>query len=193
MHQPRGDAAHERPVTRDDRAKVKDGVVVLPPMEADYTLDVPGQFDKNASTVRRKPLCPCLPPRPPAAPKQPQVPITRVLGLLTGRYKVYMVLGAIFSAAQGVVFPVFSIVFGQLFNIFYSNAPSDIREKAGYIAAGFVGIAVYNLITGYLGQMFWGLVGEEVGVYFRREFFLALLRQEVGYCKLHRRPRECAE
>jgi hypothetical protein len=34
-----------------------------------------------------------------------------------------------------------SIVFGQLFNIFYTNTPDDIRTNAGIIAAVFVGIA----------------------------------------------------
>lgn len=92
----------------------------------------------------------------------------------------------------------FSIVFGELFNIFYTSTPAQIRTDSAYIAAGalaatalwlflthtlaaFVGLAVYNLATGYLGQMLWGVVGEQVGLHFRQNFFTALLRQEVGY------------
>jgi uncharacterized membrane protein len=58
------------------------------------------------------------------------------------------------------VFPAFSVVFGQLFNIFYTDTPDQIRTQAGTIAAVFIGIALYNLLFGYLGQMMWGLVGE---------------------------------
>jgi hypothetical protein len=65
------------------------------------------------------------------------------------------------------VFPLFSIVFGELFNIFFTSPPDKIRSDSAVIAAIFVGLAMYNLVFGYLGQMLWGLVGEEVGIYFR--------------------------
>lgn len=97
------------------------------------------------------------------------------------RYRVYMVLGTLCSAAQGVVFPAFAVVFGQLFNIFFNQTADQIRYSSGIIAAVFVGIAIYNLVFGYLGEMFWGLVGEAVGNHFRKEFFEAVLRQEAGY------------
>jgi predicted Co/Zn/Cd cation transporter (cation efflux family) len=82
--------------------------------------------------------------------------------------QVYAVIGSIAALLHGVVFPAFSIVFGQLFNIFYSQVsflvlslsmlssrfflqtPDEIKSNAAYIAAAFVGIAVYNLVFGYL-------------------------------------------
>jgi ATP-binding cassette subfamily B (MDR/TAP) protein 1 len=77
--------------------------------------------------------------------------------------------------------PLFTIVFGQLFNIFVTQTPAQIRQSASIIAAIFVGLAVYNLVFGYLGSMLWGLVGEETGAYLRTHFFRSLLKQEVGY------------
>lgn len=89
--------------------------------------------------------------------------------------------GSVFAAMQGVVFPAFSVIFGELFNLFYSNTPDEIRSGSQVIAGVFVGLAVYNLVTGYMSNMLWGLVGEQVGSHYRRRFFEGLLRQEVGY------------
>lgn len=44
-----------------------------------------------------------------------------------------------------------------------------------------MGIAIYNLITGYVSNALWGLVGEEVSRIYREKFFFSLLRQEVAY------------
>ncbi len=92
-----------------------------------------------------------------------------------------MVFGSLSALAQGAVFPAFAIVFGQLFNIFFSQTPDGIRSSAGIIAAIFVGIALYNLLFGYLSQMLWGLCGEEVGRIYRERFFFSVLRQEVAF------------
>lgn len=118
---------------------------------------------------------------PDAQPVQGTVNITTLLSKLGPKFKFYMVMGSIMAAAQGVVFPGFSIVFGELFNIFFSQTADEIRNSSQIIAGVFVALAVYNLATGYLGQMFWGLVGEAVGEYYRKEFFESVLRQEVGY------------
>ncbi len=77
--------------------------------------------------------------------------------------------------------PLFTIVFGQLFNIFVTQTAPQIRASASVIAAIFVGLAVYNLVFGYLAATLWGLVGEETGSYLRTHFFRSLLRQEVGF------------
>lgn len=96
-----------------------------------------------------------------------------------------MVLGVLCAAAQGCVFPAFAVVFGQLFNIFVQQTADEIRHSAQIIAAAFVGIAVYNLLFGYLSQLFWGLVGDAVSNHYRLAFFESLLRQEVGYFTSH--------
>jgi ATP-binding cassette subfamily B (MDR/TAP) protein 1 len=118
---------------------------------------------------------------PDAVPTPETKPIVKILAVLPARYRWMMVLGSISALAQGVVFPAFSIVFGQLFNIFYSQTPDGIRSSAGVIAAIFVGLALYNLLFGYLSQMLWGLCGEEVGRLYRERFFLSVLKQEVAF------------
>lgn len=77
--------------------------------------------------------------------------------------------------------PLFTIIFGQLFNIFVTQTAAQIRESSAIIAAIFVGLAVYNLVFGYFASMLWGLVGEETGTYLRTQFFRAVLKQEVGF------------
>ncbi len=118
---------------------------------------------------------------PDAQPMPPSKPIVKILAILPAKYRWMMVMGSISAVAQGAVFPAFAIVFGQLFNIFFSQTPAEIRQSAGVIAAVFVGIALYNLLFGYLSQMLWGLCGEEVGRLYRERFFLSVLKQEVAF------------
>lgn len=135
---------------------------------------------------------------PDAQPTKGTINITTLLSKLGPKFKFYMVLGSIsklfvllvlclfiscvlVAAAQGVVFPGFAIVFGELFNIFFTSNADQIRSDSQIIAGVFVALAVYNLVTGYLGQMLWGMVGEEVGAYYRKEFFDSVLRQEVRH------------
>lgn len=64
----------------------------------------------------------------------PGVKIVRLLSEIDRIYRVHMVFGSISAAALGVVFPAFSIVFGQLFNIFVTQTPAQIRSSASIIA-----------------------------------------------------------
>lgn len=52
------------------------------------TLDA--QFEKEATPVRPKKMCSCLPDKEPQI-KPPEVPITHVLSLLKPKFRVYMV------------------------------------------------------------------------------------------------------
>lgn len=81
----------------------------------------------------------------------------------------------------GAVFPAFALVFGQLFNIFVTQTPDEIRNSSQIIAAIFVAVGVYNLVFTYFAHLFWGLVGEAVGLYYRRQYFRSILRQEVQF------------
>ena len=118
---------------------------------------------------------------PDAQPMPATKPIVKILAVLSAKYRWMMIFGSISAIAQGVVFPAFAIVFGQLFNIFFTQTPDEIRQSSGVIAAVFVGIALYNLLFGYLSQMLWGLCGDEVGRLYRERFFLSVLRQEVAF------------
>ncbi len=82
---------------------------------------------------------------------------------------------------QGAVFPVFSLVFGQLFNIFVTETPDGIRSRSSAIAAIFVGIGLFNLIAGYVSHVLYGLVGEACAVLYRRQLWSSLLQQDVGF------------
>ena len=77
--------------------------------------------------------------------------------------------------------PAFAFIFGELFNIFVTQTPDEIRKSASIIAAIFVAIALYNLIFSYLSSLLWGLVGEEIGLLLRTRFFHSVLQQEVGF------------
>lgn len=111
------------------------------------------------------------------------------------------------AIALGGVLPLFTILFGSLFNIFATQTPDQIRSSSSIIAAIFVGyaqnlfvalishdransLAVYNLVFGYLGSMFWGLVGEAAGMYLRAEFFQSLMKQEVGFFESERQTKQ---
>jgi hypothetical protein len=81
------------------------------------------------------------------------------------------------SVGLGAVIPAFIFIFGELFNIFVTQTPDEIRKSSQIVAgkkkekkkekkiqivranfnysAIFVGIAVYNLVMSYFGTLLW--------------------------------------
>lgn len=97
---------------------------------------------------------------------------------------------------SGLTFPLFSLIFGDMFNVFFDESIDRMSEIVKYgkfaifllkpsdsnvLAIYFLVIGVASLTCEYIMLACWGIVGERIAKKLRTKFFSALLRQEPEY------------
>lgn len=114
------------------------------------------------------------------APVDPDVPFSRVFAYQKPESKVF-VLACCAAAVNGVIMPLFSVVFSNMIGVFYGFHDASMQKQAITYLCMFMGIGVGSFLS-YLAQ-FWGMtyVGERLTRRLRSEAYDALIRQDVGY------------
>ena len=67
----------------------------------------------------------------------------------------FNMIGFIFSILSGAVFPLFSLVFGNLFNDLFTLSGDALAARISFLAIMFVVIGVGAFLTTYLRTLFW--------------------------------------
>ena len=91
----------------------------------------------------------------------------------------YMIMGSLCSIGNGLIFPVYSIIFGKMTNelIKAENLMESAKKFAiFYLIIGFIGLAF-----SFGGLSLWMMTGERQNIRFRKEYFKALLRQDISW------------
>lgn len=91
----------------------------------------------------------------------------------------YMILGTICAIGNGMTFPIFSIVFGRMTNDLINS--SNIMESAKTSALLYLLIGGGGMILSFGGLSIWMITGERQNLQFRKEYFRALLRQDISW------------
>lgn len=97
----------------------------------------------------------------------------------TKRWLVF--IGGFFALAGGSGFVIFSYVFGQIFNGFFTLQGTALQDRINLLCIVFVVVGVGSFICQYISTSCWVILGESIARKIRIEVFRALLRQEVGY------------
>ena len=100
--------------------------------------------------------------------------------------KLLMAAGTFGALANGVVFPLFSLVFGQMIDDFaeYSqgNTTKDqLVSSIEDVALDFIYIAIAGLFVAYLQAAMWMISSERQAKKMRRAYIQSLLRQDIGW------------
>jgi ATP-binding cassette subfamily B (MDR/TAP) protein 1 len=113
--------------------------------------------------------------------KTPSVPLSKILDFAAD-YRPLMAFGSIFAIFNGVSYPAFSLLMGNLLNLFFvPQDPEVLQTEVQKIAIIFLCVGIGSALFGYLSHMMWITVGEKVIVRIRARYFEALLAQEAGY------------
>ncbi|KAL4464298.1 hypothetical protein ABPG72_011343 [Tetrahymena utriculariae] len=93
-----------------------------------------------------------------------------------------MVIGSIASMANGVAFPMFALIFGQMTDSFGPNSTGDdLVDAAGKQSLYFFFIGVGSFLMSWIQLGCWMISGERQSIKFRQEYFKAIINQEIGW------------
>eukprot|EP01135_Chromosphaera_perkinsii_P004635 Nk52_evm28s292 gene=Nk52_evmTU28s292 len=97
-----------------------------------------------------------------------------------------MFFGTIGAMANGIVFPLFSLIFGKMIDDFakYERGETDsdaLVDSINDVSLDFVYIAAGGLIVAYLQAAFWMISSERQAKKMRKAYITSLLRQDIGW------------
>ena len=87
---------------------------------------------------------------------------------------------AIIYLNLGLVVPASGIILGEMTNEIIPGSPNLI-EKASKYASFFCIIAIAVFVASSIGFSLWMITGERQNLEFRKEYFKAILRQNIGW------------
>ena len=98
----------------------------------------------------------------------------------------FIIIGALAAMVNGVIFPVFAIIFGEI--IFTLLNPDAVQRGQDVIkwCLGFVGLAVATGLANFGQTAMFGVSGERLTSRLRSLLFAAIIRQDVAWFDLER-------
>jgi ABC-type multidrug transport system fused ATPase/permease subunit len=112
--------------------------------------------------------------------KNPSIPYSTLL-----RYdkdsQWLVALGFIFAIMSGSIYPLFSLVFGSLFNQLFTKTGDELNQGITFMSLMFLVIAVGSFVVTYLRTLTFSLYGERVARKMKKQVLESLLEQEIGY------------
>ena len=112
--------------------------------------------------------------------KSDSVPFSKIFMYATPLDILYMILGTIASIGNGLVFPAYSVIFGKMTNSIGPEA-SSLMESAKTYSILYLIVGAVGMVLSGIGLTCWMLTGERQNICFRREYFRALLRQDISF------------
>lgn len=93
----------------------------------------------------------------------------------------YIIVGSIAAMVNGAVFPVFSIIFGEIIFTLLNPDPVARRDDIVKWCCGFIGLAAGTGLANYLQTAMFGISGERLTSRLRRLLFTSIVRQDVAW------------
>lgn len=92
-----------------------------------------------------------------------------------------MFWGSINAFLMGTMLPCFSIVFGEMFNVFFEANENDMPEEITKISLSFASLGLASQIFGFFQMTAWSMVGENLAIELRLLTFESIVRQEIAF------------
>ncbi|EGC33546.1 hypothetical protein DICPUDRAFT_80697 [Dictyostelium purpureum] len=121
----------------------------------------------------------------PDPPALPIIPYYKMFRFSSKFDYLLMFVGSFCAIANGATMPAISIAFGRLLNVFspdnFKDPNYDLMDQVTKNALIFVYIGIGAFVCSYFEVAFWMLTGERQAIRCRKEYFKAILRQEIGW------------
>ncbi|KAI9333111.1 P-loop containing nucleoside triphosphate hydrolase protein [Obelidium mucronatum] len=108
------------------------------------------------------------------------LPLLRLYGMNGGEWWL-LLLGSIMSAGNGIVFPMFSLIFSEIINVFGNPNDGERNDGIRFWSIMFVIISCGSFVVNAVSIICFGTAGERLTRKLREKSFEALLRQEIAY------------
>ncbi|KAJ3130853.1 Multidrug resistance protein 1 [Physocladia obscura] len=92
-----------------------------------------------------------------------------------------LLLGSIMSVGNGIVFPMFSLIFSQIITVFGNPNDDDRNSGIRFWSLMFVTISLGSFVVNSVSISAFGTAGERLTFKIRQRTFEALLRQEIAF------------
>ena len=93
-----------------------------------------------------------------------------------------MTVGSLAAVANGAALPFFALVFGDMTDALAPGSSPDIMVDLAYETMfKFFWIGIGAALCSWISMSCWMISGERQAINFRRQYFRALLRQEIGW------------
>ncbi|KAM3147561.1 hypothetical protein pb186bvf_000368 [Paramecium bursaria] len=120
---------------------------------------------------------------------EPMVPYSWLYRYATPQDKQMMALGAFGAFCNGAAFPSFSIIFGNMTDSFassgddlvYTAGMNSMQEIVNKFYSYFLIVGLGTFLMSFLMFSTWMITGERQGIEFRKHYFRAILKQEIGW------------
>ncbi|CAD8160850.1 unnamed protein product [Paramecium pentaurelia] len=112
---------------------------------------------------------------------QKMVPYKELYRYATQSDKLLISIGILASIGNGVIMPMFSVIFGDMTDAFSGEDPDKMISAAGQCAIWFLVLAGCAWLLSFLSFTTFMISGERQSIRMRKEYFSAILRQEVGW------------
>uniref|UniRef100_A0A8C6BNK3 ATP binding cassette subfamily B member 1 n=1 Tax=Monodon monoceros TaxID=40151 RepID=A0A8C6BNK3_MONMO len=101
--------------------------------------------------------------------------------------KLYMVLGTVAAIIHGTGLPLMMLVFGDMTDSFLDSTyfGKKLEEEMTTYAYYYSGIGAGVLVAAYIQVSFWCLAAGRQVYKIRKQFFHAIMRQEIGWFDVH--------
>ncbi|XP_063889978.1 ATP-dependent translocase ABCB1-like isoform X2 [Scylla paramamosain] len=110
----------------------------------------------------------------------PTVPLSRIMKMNSTEWP-YMLAGALGSAIQGTIVPLYAIMFGEVLGSLSTADEVEARKQGDYYAVLFLIIGLIAAVSMFVQAYMFALSGETLTSRMRKLTFAAMLRQEVGW------------
>uniref|UniRef100_A0A672J3I1 ATP-binding cassette, sub-family B (MDR/TAP), member 4 n=1 Tax=Salarias fasciatus TaxID=181472 RepID=A0A672J3I1_SALFA len=110
----------------------------------------------------------------------PPAPFFKVLALNKSEWP-YILLGIICATINGVIQPVFAIIFSKIITVTFSRHDEVVRERSIFFSLMFAAIGAASFVTMFLQGYCFGKSGEVLTMKLRLEAFKAMMRQDLGW------------
>uniref|UniRef100_A0A672J3I9 ATP-binding cassette, sub-family B (MDR/TAP), member 4 n=1 Tax=Salarias fasciatus TaxID=181472 RepID=A0A672J3I9_SALFA len=110
----------------------------------------------------------------------PPAPFFKVLALNKSEWP-YILLGIICATINGVIQPVFAIIFSKIITVFANPDDEVVRERSIFFSLMFAAIGAASFVTMFLQGYCFGKSGEVLTMKLRLEAFKAMMRQDLGW------------
>eukprot|EP01114_Cavostelium_apophysatum_P016898 TRINITY_DN48_c0_g1_i1.p1 TRINITY_DN48_c0_g1~~TRINITY_DN48_c0_g1_i1.p1 ORF type:complete len:1280 (-),score=427.38 TRINITY_DN48_c0_g1_i1:235-4074(-) len=113
--------------------------------------------------------------------KEEQVSLTQLFRHADKIDALLLIFGSIGAIGQGLLFPIFSLVFGELLDAFNGTTREEIYDKVVDLCYWFLIIGAGGFLSAFLQNTFWSITAERQARQIRESYLRAIYRQEIGW------------
>lgn len=93
----------------------------------------------------------------------------------------FIVMGTIASCVVGASFPVYAIIFGNMYGILSLDDPSEIQRNANFYSILFIILGIVTGLSTFIQTYMFNFAGVKLTSRLRSVTFDAMMRQEIGW------------